>query len=185
MSVVELFCHVDDFCQQHGALWRQPQLGGDAPQRRRARQLCPSEIMTILILFHQIHYRTFKAFYTEYVCVHLRAEFAGLVSYTRFVEFMPTVLLPLCGYLRHCFGSCTGISFLDATALAVCDNHRIPQHQVFAGLAARGTLRASMGWFSGFKLHLVFNDRGELLNITLTPGNVDARAPVPDLMKRL
>jgi hypothetical protein len=145
MSVVELFCHVDDFWQQHGPIWRQPQLGHGTPRRQRARSLCESEIMTILILFHQSHYRTFKAFYTEYVCVHLCREFPGLASYTRFVEFTPTVLLPLCGYLKHCFGHCTGISFIDATTLAVCDNRRIPQHKVFANLAERG--KTSMGWF--------------------------------------
>src|SRR5689334_17176012 len=101
MSVVELFCHVDDYCKQQGVQWRQPQLGRGTPRRQRARRLCESEIMTIVILFHQSHYRTFKAFYMEYVCVHLRGEFPGLVSYTRFVEFIPTVLLPLCGYLKH------------------------------------------------------------------------------------
>jgi hypothetical protein len=183
MSVVELFCHVDDFWQQHGPIWRQPQLGRGVARRQRQRSLCESEIMTILILFHQSHYRTFKAFYTEYASVHLRGEFPGLVSYSRFVEFTPTVLLPLCGYLKHCFGGCTGISFMDATTLAVCDNRRIPQHKVFANLAERG--KTSMGWFYGFKLHLVVNDQGDLLNMALTPGNVDDRTPVPDLVHEL
>ena len=148
MSVTELFCHVDDFWKQQSVHSPSQRVG----QRQRTRQLCESEIMTLLILFHQSHYRTFKAFYTEYVCLHLRAEFPGLVSYTRFVEYIPTVLLPLCGYLRHCFGTCTGISFVDATtALAVCNNRRIGQHKVFRGLAQRG--KTSMGWFFGFKLH--------------------------------
>lgn len=183
MSLVELFCDVDDYWKQHGSQWRQAQLGNGTQRRQRARSLCESEIMTILILFHQSHYRTFKAFYLEHVCVHLCGEFRGLVSYTRFVDFIPTVLLPLCGYLRHCFGNCTGISFIDSTALAVCDNHRIPQHRVFNELAQRG--KTSVGWFYGFKLHLVINDRGELLNMALTPGNVDDRAPVPDLVQEL
>jgi hypothetical protein len=184
-DVVELFCHVDDFWKQHGPLWRPPQLGNGVSRRRRVRRLCESEIMTLLILFHQSHYRDFKAFYTEHVCVHLRGEFPGLVSYTRFVDAarIPSVLLPLCGYLRHCFGDCTGVSFIDATSLAVCDNHRIPQHHVFAGLAQRG--KTSVGWFYGFKLHLVVNDRGEVLNMALTPGNVDDRTPVPDLIPTL
>jgi hypothetical protein len=183
MSVVELFCHVDDYWQQHGPLWRQGQLGRGTPRRQRARRLCESEIMTLLILFHQSHYRDFKAFYTEYVCVHLRGEFPGLVSYTRFVDYIPTVLLPLCGFLKYCFGTCTGISYIDSTALAVCENLRIPQHRVFAGLAQRG--KTSVGWFYGFKLHLVVNDRGEVLNMELTPGNVDDREPVPDLVQGL
>jgi hypothetical protein len=34
-----------------------------------------------------------------------------------------------------------------------------------------------MSWFYGFKLHLVCNDKGELLSFCLTPGNVDDRDP--------
>ena len=52
-------------------------------RRRRATQLHLSEIMTIAILLQQSHYRTFKAFYTDYVQVHLRADFPRLVSYHR------------------------------------------------------------------------------------------------------
>jgi hypothetical protein len=32
-----------------------------------------------------------------------------------------------------------------------------------------------MGWFYGFKLHLICNDKGELLSFCLTTGNVDDR----------
>jgi hypothetical protein len=157
-SLLEVFCDVDDFCQVFLPAW----------QRQRPRQLCLSEIMTILIAFHQSHYRTFKAFYTTQVLLHWRAEFPGLVSYARFVEFTPSALGPLCAYLRQCYGACTGTSFVDATALAVCHNRRIAQHKVFRDLAARG--KTSVGWFFGFKLHLVVNDRGELLQVALTPG---------------
>jgi transposase len=183
MSLLELFCRVDDFCHELEPEWARQQLASGRRQRLRARRLCLSEIMTILIWFHCSHYRNFKAYYRDQVQAHWRTEFPGLVSYSRFVEFMPSALVPLCAYLQTCFGTCTGLSFLDSTPLAVCDNHRIHQHQVFADVAARG--KSSTGWFFGFKLHLVFNDRGELLNIALTPGNVDDRKPVPRLVKRL
>jgi transposase len=183
MSLLELFCAVDDFCGQWEPVWQQQQLASGRRQRQRTRQLCLSEIMTILIAFHCSGYRNFKTYYREQVCRYWRAEFPGLVSYPRFVEFMPSALLPLCAYLRSCLGTCTGISFLDSTPLAVCDNHRIAQHKVFDGVARRG--KSSTGWFFGFKLHLLFNDRGELLNLALTPGNVDDRKPVPRLVKRL
>lgn len=183
MSLLELFCHVDDFCQAFYPHWQPKLLTPGLPQRRRERRLSPSEIMTIVIHFHQSHYRDFKAFYTQHVQVHWRTEFPRLVSYTRFVEFMPSVLIPLCAYLRYCQGTCTGISFVDATDLSVCHNRRISQHKVFAGLAARG--KTSTGWFFGFKVHFVFNDRGELLECVLTPGNVDDRKPVPQMVKRL
>ena len=35
-----------------------------------------------------------------------------------------------------------------------------------------------MGWFFGFKLHLICNERGELLNFMITPGDVDDRKPL-------
>jgi hypothetical protein len=118
------------------------------------------------------------------VLERLRGEFPGLVSYTRFVEFIPSALLPLAIYLRtRCFGICTGISFIDSTSLAVCKNPRIHTHKVFVGLARRG--KTSTGWFFGFKLHLIFNDQGELLNLMLTPGNIDDRKPVPQMVRQL
>lgn len=183
-SLVELFCDVDDFCQIFIPALEKHLLESGVIQRRRSRSLCISEIMTILIHFHQSHYRDFKAYYCDYVRGYLRQEFPGLVSYQRFVEFIPSALIPLCAYLRsRCLGDCTGISFIDSTPLAVCHNLRIRQHRVFAGLAERG--KSFTGWFYGFKLHLVVNDRGELLNMALTPGNVDDRKPVPKLVQEL
>src|SRR3954470_22482028 len=64
-----------------------------------------------------------------------------------------------------------------------CDNHRISRHKVFAGLAQRG--KTSMGWFFGFKLHLVFNNRNEIVALKLTPGNVHDTTPVPALTRDL
>jgi hypothetical protein len=75
------------------------------------------------------------------------------------------------------------VSFIDATALAVCHPARIGQHRVFALDAARG--KTSVGWYSGVQRHLVVNDRGELLAFCRTPGNCDGRRPVPRLVKRL
>lgn len=183
MSLLPLFCHVDDFCQAFYPHWQAKLVTPGVKSRDRKRRLSPSEIMTLVIHFHQSHYRDFKAFYTEHVQKHLRSEFPGLVSYNRFVEFMPSVLIPLCAYLRSCQGTCTGISFVDSTDLSVCHNRRIAQHKVFKGLAARG--KASTGWFFGFKVHFVFNDCGELLECVLTPGNVDDRQPVPQMAKCL
>ena len=183
-SLLELFCDVDDFSQSFLPFWRKQLLAAGEIHRQRERSLSMSEIMTILIHFHQSHYRDFKAYYMDYVLERLRSEFPGLVSYTRFIEFIPSVLLPLCLYLRtKCFGTCTGISFIDSTSLMVCKNPRIHSHKVFSGLAERG--KTSTGWFFGFKLHLIFNDQGELLNLMLTPGNVDDRKPVPRMVRKL
>ena len=183
-SLLEMFVHVDDFCQAFLPKLEQHLLSSGVVKRHRERSLSISEVMTILIHFHQSHYRNFKAYYCEHVLPHLRSEFPNLVSYTRFVDFIPSALLPLCAYFQQtCLGDCTGVSFIDSTSLDVCLNQRIASHKVFAGLAGRG--KTSAGWFFGFKLHLVINDRGELLNVLLTPGNVDDRKPVPKLLHKL
>lgn len=183
MSLLELFCHVDDFCQSFLPDWEQELLHSGQKQRRRASQLYPSEIMTILIFFHQMRQRDFKTYYIQFVQVYLRDEFPNLVSYSRFVEWMPSVLVPLCAYLQSCYGTCSGVSFVDSTPLAVCHNRRIQRHRVFNGVAQRG--KNSVGWFFGFKLHVVVSDRGDLLACRLTAGNVDDRTPVPHLTRWL
>jgi hypothetical protein len=147
-SLLELFCHVDDFCKAFLPHWNKQLLSARRPRGRRPG-LCMSEIMTILIHFHQSNYRNFKAYYLEYVMTRLCNEFPGLVSYNRFVELIPSVIVPLTLYLRHaCLGTCTGITFIDSTTLAVCKNPRIHCHKTFAGLARRG--KTSTGWFYGF-----------------------------------
>ncbi len=119
----------------------------------------------------------------DHVQEYWSSAFPGLPSYQRFVAWMPSTLIPLCVYLKQCFGQCTGIGFIDATSLKVCHNRRISRHKVFDGLAQRG--KTSVDWFFGFKLHLVVNELGELLNFTLTPGNIDDRHPVPNLLQGL
>ena len=184
MSSLEvLFCDVDDFCKSFESQWKSKLLNYGGIKRIRAKSLCLSEIMTILISFHQNHYRNFKHFYLDYVKQHWQSAFPGLPSYQRFIEWMPSTLIPLCSYLKSCFGACTGIGFVDATSLKVCHNRRIKQHKVFEGIAARG--KTSVDWFFGFKLHLVVNELGEILNVQVTPGNVDDRRPIPELLQGL
>ena len=179
--MLPLFCDIDDFCLLFAPHWQARLL--DTRQRQRASTLCLSEVMTIIVLFHSSSYRNFKAYYTEQVMKHYAGAFPRLVSYNRFVELMPSALVPLCAYLQTRKGECSGISFVDSTSLRVCHNRRISSHQVFSGCARRG--KTSVDWFYGFKLHLVINDRGELLSLRLTPGNTDDRQPVPELVKGL
>lgn len=181
MKMLPLFCDIDDFCLLFAPHWQARLL--DTRQRQRASTLCLSEVMTIIVLFHSSSYRNFKAYYTEQVMKHYAGAFPRLVSYNRFVELMPSALVPLCAYLQTRKGECSGISFVDSTSLRVCHNRRISSHQVFSGCARRG--KTSVDWFYGFKLHLVINDRGELLSLRLTPGNTDDRQPVPELVKGL
>jgi hypothetical protein len=182
MSLLELFCHVDDFCQQ-AAIRTPKRLVSKSGQRVRQPGLSDSEIMTIFIHFHQSGYRHFKAYYIDHVQAHLSGEFPELVSYSRFISLLPRVLVLLWTYALSRCADCTGISFVDSTPLRVCHNRRIPRHKVFAGIAKRG--QSSMGWFFGLKLHLVVSVQGDVLAFAITPGNVDDRKLVPRLAQRL
>jgi hypothetical protein len=93
------------------------------------------------------------------------------------------VLIPLCSYLHTRQGQVSGISFIDSTPISVCHPKRAHAHQLFKKLAKWG--KNSVGWFYGFKLHLIINDEGELLVIKLTPANLDDRVPVPEMTPAL
>jgi Transposase DDE domain len=100
----------------------------------------------------------------------MQPYFPGLVSYNRFVEWLPGVLVPRCCFLVSRFGQCSGISFIDSTQISVCPNRRIGSHKVMAEVAARGKTS---------------NDQGEWLGVKITAGNVDDRDPVPELARAL
>ena len=174
-KVTELFCMADDFCKFFDAMTKKYTLKSDNKRAyHRDSTMSKSEIMLIMILFHDSGYRCLKHFYVEKVCKHLRHLFPKVVSYNRFVELEKQVAVPLALFIKKVLlGKCTGISFVDSTPLRVCRNQRIHIHKVFKGIAQRG--KCSMGWFFGFKLHLICNEKGEVLNFIITPGDVDDR----------
>ena len=184
MDIVTIFCDLDDFCRRlSDREQRLLPVPSGRSSRHRSGSLVLSEVLTILVWFHASHYRTFKHFYLDHVLPGKRAEFPGLPSYTRFVELIPMALVPLCAYAQTRTGASTGIQFIDSLPIRVCHSRRIHSHKVFAGLARSG--KGSMGWFHGFKLHLIINEQGELLAFSLSPGNRDDRRPVRKLARKL
>lgn len=178
-KLTEIFFYVDEFCIEFNEAIKNFQLAKQSKRKYKAREtkMSDSEIITILILFHLKSYRNLKHFYLYYVKKHLTREFPDQVSYNRFVELEKKVVLPMVMFLKtSCAGKCTGITFIDSTRLPVCDNRRIHNHKVFDGIAERG--KCTMGWFYGFKLHIIINDKGEILNFMITQGNVDDREPI-------
>lgn len=183
MLLTTIFCDVDDFCKQYEILLRSNQLKENNSSRvGRPRTLTLSYVITICIYFHHSGYHTFKRYYKDHVSVVLKSAFGKLVSYNRFVELMKEATYPLYFYAVHQNSKdMRGIAFIDSTKLPVCSNLRIYSHKVFKGLAARG--KGSTGWFYGFKLHIIINERGEIYSFWITPGNVDDRNP--NVIKRL
>jgi hypothetical protein len=77
--------------------------------------------------------------------MYWKKYFPKLLSYTRFLELMPSLIAPMCAYFETVKGKPTGIAFVDSTSLKVCHNIRIPRHKVFTETAKRG--KGTMGWF--------------------------------------
>ena len=181
--LTEVFCEVDDFCKAFEAQWQTYLLGSEAPPHGPQAGLAVSEIITLLLVLHSSGCKYLKHFYHDFATPLLRQSFPGMPCYEQFVTVQKRAFVPLMFFLLSCLGKQTGIYYIDSTALPVCDNHRIYRHKTFAGLAARG--KTSMGWFFGFKLHLVFNNLNGIVACKLTPGQVHDTKPVAQLTKHL
>jgi hypothetical protein len=183
----ERFCEFDDFCKSVRSQWEAMLLtaGKISGQQRHGPEcgLCDSEIMTLLVLYHASRFKNFKTFYNGVVLGMLKPWFPKAPCYERFLTLTKRVWALLAFFLASRMGQKTGVYYIDSTPLAVCHNKRIYKHKVFADLATRG--KTTMGWFFGFKLHLVFNERREIVALKLTPGNVNDTTPVPELTKDL
>ena len=178
-KITEIFYIIDEFCKEFEVAKEDHVLQKECAKNTRNRKfkLNDSEVMTILVLFHLENHRCLKHFYVNYVQKHLINEFPETVSYNRFVELQQKAIMPLCCFLQMmCLGKCTGISFIDSTPLRVCHIKREKQNKVFKGIATKG--QCSLGWFFGLKLHIIINDKGEILTFLLTSGNVDDREPL-------
>ncbi len=182
-DITALYCFVDDFVKMtHNFLDKQGLLEtGRKPTRTLS--ISYSEIITIILLYQQSPCKNFKYFYMSYL--QLYKNDMTILAYNRFIELKPRVLVYLVLLLEwYCQqAKSTGISYVDATSLAVCHPKRISRNKVFRDFAALG--KTTKGWFFGLKLHLVINEKGEIQGINLTKGNVDDRLPVSTITKRL
>lgn len=187
-DIIALYCFIDDFykavesqvkylCENENDI-----VSKKAPTR--VPELTISEILTIFLYFYQNPFKNFKRYYQDYIQVHYSKHF-NLPSYPRFITLQPRVMQYLLLLLKWFTNQAekTGISYIDSTKLQVCHNKRINRNKVFKGYAERGV--SSMGYFYGFKLHMVINEKGEICDIRVTTGNTDDRAVLPDIMGTL
>lgn len=173
-KITDIFYLIDEFCHNFDNSIRGYVLGNE-PKRKPV--MSSSEVITLMVLFHYGSFKNMKHFYLHYVCEHLTDLFPNVLSYNRFVERMQQAALPMTIFLKsQCMGQGTGISFIDSTPVRVCKNKRIKRNKVFKGIATTG--KSTMGYFHGFKLHLVVNDKGEILNFMITQGHTDDREPL-------
>ncbi len=177
-----LFCCLDDFAKTFEE-WEHHGLIPTPRKRLRKGKLSLGEMLFIMVLFHLSSFKNFKHFWIYGVEQQYRDCFGDLPSYARFVALMPRLFAPFCVLIHSLSGEKTGIYIADSTKLAVCHNRRISRNKVFKGLAARG--KSTMGWFFGFKLHVVMNHKGELMAVRISPANEDDRAHLEKMVDGL
>lgn len=183
-DITALYCFVDDFCKAVDEWLKKSSLPTSNKAPTRTPRISHSEILTIILLYHQSPCKNFKYFYMSYLQLYM-VEFGNLPSYSRFVALKPRVLnylaLLLEWYSRQ--AKATGISYIDSTSIAVCHPKRISRNKVFAGVAKLS--KTTKGWFYGLKLHLLTNEQGEIQSARVTQGNIDDRVHVNSMTKRI
>jgi hypothetical protein len=169
MELTIIFYYVSEFCNHFEKEFGTRLLSDGRGLRKRKICLTLTEIMTIAIYFHASGYKTFKGYYLK--CHELKSAFPNMPSYNRFIELMQKIVIPLLVFTKsQAGGNCDGVSYVDSFSLEVSHQKRIYSHKVFRGLAQRG--KTSMGWFYGFKLHVVINSKGEIIDFEITAGNI-------------
>lgn len=169
-DLVTIFCEIDDFCKDYFEICKKSILSNGKNIRKKAFSLTSSEIITIAVWYHQSGYITFKDYYIKYVIHSLKNEFKKIPSYNRFIELRLAVTDILSLYLcTKKISTCTGISYIDSFKLEACHIKRSSGHKQLKFIAAKG--KTSVGWFYGIKVHIVINEKGEIISLCMTPGN--------------
>ncbi len=172
-----IFTIVDDFCKAYEE-WVSHKLLGTSKQRNRAGKLALSEAISIMIFYHFSEFKHFKIYYQYFV--QNGKWFKNPPCYDRFIQIIPSLFLPIVVMMHYLSGRKTGFYYADSTHFAVCKNIRISGHKTFKGLAARG--HSSIDWFYGFKLHMIINDKSEIVAIKITQGNIDDRKAFEEMV---
>ena len=182
IDITTLFVCLDDFCKLYAFSVKSNALPSNKTRQRQG-YLSLSEIMLIEVLYHFSQYKNFKYFYLHDILGRHRKNFGKLPCYNRFVRLKKHLFIPLTLLLHSLKGEATGLYFADSTPLKVCHTKRISNHKVFEGLATRG--KSTMGWFFGFKLHMVINHKGQIMAVKITPGNGDDRPALQEIVRNL
>ena len=122
-NITALFFCLDEFCKSYQE-WERHRLIDTGKKRYRSCEMSLSEMLTIMILFHFSPCKNFKYYYIFHLPHFHKQDFPKLLSYSRFIQLMPRLFVPLCILLQSLFGEQTGTYIADATSLPMCHNKR-------------------------------------------------------------
>lgn len=185
MDLTTIFYHSDNFCNSFEKEFNIKVLTTGLVKAKKECCLSLAEVMAIVVYYHKSGYKTFKDYYTR--SHELKSGFPAMPSYNRFIELQQKIIVPLNIFLQILISQnvCTGTSFIDSFALPVCHVKRASFNKTFANIARKG--KTSTGWFYGFKVHVVINERGEIVDFIMTKGNIadNNKTVIRSLTKKL
>ena len=179
--ITTVYYLLDNFCKIFHE-WKKENLLPSNKLRFRQGNLSLAELLTIVLYFYLSPCKDFKNYYLY----HLPAKYSNyfkLVSYSRIIQLWPSLILPLSILIHQLRGEESGIYFIDSTKLQICHNKRTSSNRVFGRIAKVG--KSSYGWFMGFKLHLIINNKGGIMAIKITKGNASDLSATDRLSKEL
>lgn len=179
--ITTVYYIVDNFCKIYHQ-WEQSKLIPSSKKRQREGSLRLCELLTIVLYFYLSPCKDFKNYYLYYLSSKYKSYFV-LPGYSRIIQLWPRLILPLALILQLLKGESAGIYFIDSTKLSICHNKRTGNNRVFGKLAKVGM--SSYGWFMGYKLHSVINNKGEIMAIKITKANSSDLASADSITKGL
>lgn len=177
--LVMIYTFVDDFNQQVvGSLYPCLEKPSQGKPPVKKGNLTVAETVSLAVFRFFTGHRSWKEFYRHVKCYHAK-DFPNLPTYNNFVErvnrlaFFAMLILR---FLMNLFNQMTGkegLKFADGSKLIACNIKRELTNKVCKSMAKKS--KSTMGWFYGFKLHIICNQLMHILAFTITPGNTDER----------
>lgn len=179
--ITTVYYLVDNFCKIFNE-WERAKLLPSNKIRHKVGALSLAELLTIVLYFYLSPCKDFKNYYLYFLPAKYSSYFKQ-VSYSRIIQLWSSLTLPLAILIHQLKGEETGVYFVDSTKLQICHNKRTSSNKVFGKKARIG--KSSYGWFMGYKLHLIINNKGEMMAIKITKGNKSDLSCVDGLAKGL
>ena len=166
--IEEIFYKIDTFYKKfHPSIQKNLLEGGTKRKPGRKNVMDITEILTIMVHYHFSGCKNFKVYYNSLLNAKANNYFYRYVSYNRFIEIRMLFAHELKIVLDYFISNkCSGISYIDSTSIKVCHEKRSKRNKTFKGYAR--TSKTIMGFFHGFKLHIVINHKGELVSYYLS-----------------